>query len=347
MAQVLVNFRIDEDVKKDMEQACREMGLSMSTAFAIFAKKVGREKRIPFEIAVEPSVSESYRRQRGPGLGEEPVMFARKQERLEQLCAAIRRSLTALHTAIPSSITGLTMERIRMLCGDELKDKAAGITNAARALFAGRNSHMLRGKDLSLLDEYIDGLSSAARELTELERTLIPAMKSRYGDSAGCFEPYEQRLKAVSQRLDELPGLMQRFLSSTACGAHAVRARIRQAARPVGTPYILTALDNLEAQLLRHYDSLDEPAKARLESDYLPTLEHTLQILGQAEQDGEDAAGKAALCLRAVNVLSQVISDARQVRQEWGARSLEAEVVALERMAAMRGDIAGGIKPEA
>ena len=350
MAQVLVNFRIDEDVKRDMEQACREMGLSMSTAFSIFAKKVGREKRIPFEIAVEPSVTGPYRRPRrpaehDPGLGEETIMFAREQERLEQLCTAIRRSLTAIHTAIPSSITGLTMERMRMLCGDELKDKAAGITSAVRKLFSDGHAGMLRGKDLSLLDEYTDSLSSAARELAELERTLIPAMRAGRGESTGGFEPYEQRLKAVSRKLDELPDLMGRFLASTACGAHAVKARIRQAALSVETPYILTALDNLEAQLLRYYDSLDGPAKARLEADYLPTLEHTLQTLGRAEQDGDDAAGKAALCLRAVNVLSQVISDARQVRQEWDARSLEAEVTALERMAAMRGDVAGGIAP--
>lgn len=32
-----------------MEQACREMGLSMSAAFTIFAKKVGREHRAHFE----------------------------------------------------------------------------------------------------------------------------------------------------------------------------------------------------------------------------------------------------------------------------------------------------------
>ena len=44
MAQVMVNFRMDEDVKKSMEQACREMGLSMTTAFTIFATKVGKEK---------------------------------------------------------------------------------------------------------------------------------------------------------------------------------------------------------------------------------------------------------------------------------------------------------------
>ena len=353
MAQVLVNFRIDEEVKRDMEQACREMGLSMSTAFAIFAKKVGREKRIPFEIAVEPSVPGPYRRprrpaERGPGQEEEPLVLAGRQERLEQLCTAVRRSLTAIHTAIPSSVTGLTMERVRMLCGNELKDKAAGVTGAVRTVFSSRNADMLRGKDLNLLDEYTDGLSSVARELAELEDTLIPAMKTWRGESDSCFEPYKQRLAAVSQKLDALPGLMQRFLSSTACdsGAHMVQARLQQAARRVETPYILTALENLETQLLRHYDSLDEPTKVRLESDYFPTLEHTLQTLGQAEQDGEDAVGKAALCLRAVNVLSQVISDSRQIRREWDARSLEAEVTALERMAAMRGDLAGGIGPE-
>ena len=50
MAQVVnVNFKLDADIKKSMEEACSEMGISMSTAFKIFAKKVGREKRIPFD----------------------------------------------------------------------------------------------------------------------------------------------------------------------------------------------------------------------------------------------------------------------------------------------------------
>lgn len=63
MAQAVnVNFRLDEDVKKSMEQACSDMGLSMSAAFTIFAKKVGREKRIPFEISVDPFYSESNMR---------------------------------------------------------------------------------------------------------------------------------------------------------------------------------------------------------------------------------------------------------------------------------------------
>jgi addiction module antitoxin, relB/dinJ family len=60
MAQVVnVNFKLDADIKKSMEEACSEMGISMSAAFKIFAKKVGREKRIPFEISADPFYSES------------------------------------------------------------------------------------------------------------------------------------------------------------------------------------------------------------------------------------------------------------------------------------------------
>jgi len=59
MAQTLVNFRIDKEVKEGMEKICKELGINMSTAFNIFAKKMIREKRIPFEVSVDPFYSES------------------------------------------------------------------------------------------------------------------------------------------------------------------------------------------------------------------------------------------------------------------------------------------------
>ena len=59
MGQTMVNFRMDEEAKRKMEQACKEMGMSMSTAFNIFAVKVGNERRIPFEITADPFYSES------------------------------------------------------------------------------------------------------------------------------------------------------------------------------------------------------------------------------------------------------------------------------------------------
>lgn len=58
MAQIAVNFRMDADLKKNMESVCSELGMNMSTAFTIFAKKVTREHRIPFDVSVDPFYSE-------------------------------------------------------------------------------------------------------------------------------------------------------------------------------------------------------------------------------------------------------------------------------------------------
>lgn len=59
---VNVNFKMDEDIKKRMERACAAMGLSMTAAFTMFAKKVGNEYRIPFEVSADPFYSESNMR---------------------------------------------------------------------------------------------------------------------------------------------------------------------------------------------------------------------------------------------------------------------------------------------
>ena len=55
----LVNFRIEAALKRDMEQACRELGMNLTTAFTIFARKVARERRIPFDVSVDPFYSEA------------------------------------------------------------------------------------------------------------------------------------------------------------------------------------------------------------------------------------------------------------------------------------------------
>ena len=53
MAQAMVNFRMDAELKRKMEALCKEMGLTMTTAFTIYAAKVVRERKIPFEISAE------------------------------------------------------------------------------------------------------------------------------------------------------------------------------------------------------------------------------------------------------------------------------------------------------
>ena len=52
-----VNFRIEDDVKANAEAALKDMGLNMSTAITMFLVKVGRERRIPFEITADPFYS--------------------------------------------------------------------------------------------------------------------------------------------------------------------------------------------------------------------------------------------------------------------------------------------------
>ena len=59
MAQAIVSIRMDENLKKSMEQTCQDLGLNMTTAFTIFAKKVSREKRIPFDVSLDPFYSDS------------------------------------------------------------------------------------------------------------------------------------------------------------------------------------------------------------------------------------------------------------------------------------------------
>lgn len=55
----MVNFRMDKVLKQNMESVCRDMGISMTTAFTMFAAKVSRERRIPFEINADPFYSAS------------------------------------------------------------------------------------------------------------------------------------------------------------------------------------------------------------------------------------------------------------------------------------------------
>lgn len=50
MACSRVSIRMDADLKKQFEEFCDDMGMSMTTAFNLFAKKTVRDYRIPFEI---------------------------------------------------------------------------------------------------------------------------------------------------------------------------------------------------------------------------------------------------------------------------------------------------------
>lgn len=50
MAQTAFSIRMDDKLKRDFGQFCENVGMTMSTAFVVFAKATLRARRIPFEI---------------------------------------------------------------------------------------------------------------------------------------------------------------------------------------------------------------------------------------------------------------------------------------------------------
>lgn len=58
MAQTTVSVRMDDALKRDFDEVCNELGLSMTTAITMLAKKMTREKRLPFEVSVDPFYSD-------------------------------------------------------------------------------------------------------------------------------------------------------------------------------------------------------------------------------------------------------------------------------------------------
>ena len=59
MAQSTVNIRMDEDIKREFDRVCSELGINMSIAINILAKKMIREERIPFEVSIDPFYTKS------------------------------------------------------------------------------------------------------------------------------------------------------------------------------------------------------------------------------------------------------------------------------------------------
>ena len=56
-----ISLRLDDDMKKELDIMCEEMGMNLTTFFMIYAKKALRDRKIPFEITApaDPFYSES------------------------------------------------------------------------------------------------------------------------------------------------------------------------------------------------------------------------------------------------------------------------------------------------
>lgn len=59
MAQTTLSIRMDENLKRDFDKICDDLGMTMTTAVTMLAKKMTREHRLPFEASADPFYSES------------------------------------------------------------------------------------------------------------------------------------------------------------------------------------------------------------------------------------------------------------------------------------------------
>ena len=48
-----VNFRMDAQLKKNVEEICQRMGMNLTTLLTICCRKVEQERRIPFDVTAE------------------------------------------------------------------------------------------------------------------------------------------------------------------------------------------------------------------------------------------------------------------------------------------------------
>lgn len=56
-----ITLSIDDDLKESYSSTCKEIGLTPSAAFGIFAKAVVREQKIPFELSAISSTERKAR----------------------------------------------------------------------------------------------------------------------------------------------------------------------------------------------------------------------------------------------------------------------------------------------
>lgn len=83
MAQAAINIRMDADLKQSFEKLCDDLGMNMTTAITIFAKKSVREHRIPFEVCMDPFYSERNMARLGAAIDRLDAGLGKEHELIE------------------------------------------------------------------------------------------------------------------------------------------------------------------------------------------------------------------------------------------------------------------------
>ncbi|MDO4285046.1 MAG: type II toxin-antitoxin system RelB/DinJ family antitoxin [Eubacteriales bacterium] len=93
MANTNINIRMDAELKQKFEAFCTDMGMTMTTAINVFARKAVRENRIPFEISgnipnteTVEAIREAERMKADPTLGK---TYSDVDQMMEELLADV------------------------------------------------------------------------------------------------------------------------------------------------------------------------------------------------------------------------------------------------------------------
>jgi len=91
MAQTSINIRMDEELKQDFDNICSALGISMTTAFNIFAEAVVVQQGIPFPIALDApnaetlmAITEVQQMKRNPSLYKSYANFSELLKEMEK-----------------------------------------------------------------------------------------------------------------------------------------------------------------------------------------------------------------------------------------------------------------------
>ena len=119
MAQVALSIRMDEDLKRDFGQFCSDIGMSMSTAFVVFAKATLQERQIPFVI------------------GERKTFRRIRQDRLDPAALRAQKAFETVRADVQSrDLPELTMEEIDAEIAAARRERRERETTARKAVRA-------------------------------------------------------------------------------------------------------------------------------------------------------------------------------------------------------------------
>lgn len=84
-----VSLRMDDDMKKELDEMCEAMGMNISTFYMLYTKRALRDRKIPFDIEapIEPFYSDSNMSQIQKSLNQihEGKVVVKTMEELEEM----------------------------------------------------------------------------------------------------------------------------------------------------------------------------------------------------------------------------------------------------------------------